>query len=298
MDRKTDKAFLQAIECLPPPLAARLSGLEKQGEAEELRLRAECPPSVKAAGEERALELPGVSAEALREILSRAARYSVHSYGESLKNGYVTLTGGHRLGVCGTAVVENGQVCGVRNISSLNLRIARQLPGLGAEIDLAGERGLRSTLLLSPPGFGKTTLLRELIRRISDDGQTVGVADERSEIAALNDGVPQFRIGRCTDVIEGCGKRQAALLLLKTMSPALLALDEITAPADVEAVALCAHCGVAVLASAHAADLQDLSMRGLYRRLLALRLFEQAVIIGMENGKRTYKTLRLEEGTC
>lgn len=298
MDRKTEKAFLQAIECLPPPLASRLAGLETQRTVEELRLRASSPPAIKTADGETLLEMPDVSSEALRDILSRAARYSVHSYGESLKNGYVTLTGGHRLGVCGTAVVENGQVCGVRNISSLNLRIARQLPEIGMDIALTGEHGLRSTLLLSPPGFGKTTLLRELIRRVSDGGQTVGVADERSEIAALSDGVPQFQIGRCTDVIEGCGKKQAALMLLKTMSPALLALDEITAPEDVDAVALCAHCGVAVLASAHAANLQDLSRRGLYRRLLALRLFAQAVVIGIENGKRTYKVLRLEEAIC
>ena len=298
MRGQTDAAFLQAAVCLPPKLSDAAAALDGQAEIEELRLRAGRPPWIKMAEGERPTALPVLTADELRETLSRAARYSVHSYAESLKNGFVTLAGGHRLGVCGTAVTENGVVTGVRGISSLNLRVARQIGGAGAEISLMRGGRPHSTLLLSPPGFGKTTLLRELIRRTSEMDVTVGVADERCEIAALCDGVPQFDLGPCTDVIEGCGKRDAALMLLKTMSPALLALDEITAPGDMEAVSLCAHCGVAVLASAHAASRQDLSRRALYRQLLELHLFEQMVVIGMENGIRTYKIEQWEGKIC
>lgn len=299
MEVKQDKAWLQAIGCLPPLRAAQLGALENQREVEELRLRAGRPPSVRRAGGERELELAAVTAQELREILSRAARYSVHSYAESLKHGYITLAGGHRLGICGTAAEENGQVIGVRGLSSVNLRIARQITDVAAQIaPWIGEDAPQSVLLLSPPGFGKTTLLREWVRLISDRGYTVAIADERSEVAALADGVPQFAVGRCTDVLENCTKKQAALMLLKTMSPALLAFDEITAPEDVEAVSLCAHCGTAVIASAHAADVDDLRQRPLYRALLELHVFGYAVVIERKDGRRNYRMERLEERTC
>ena len=155
----------------------------------------------------------------------------------------------------------------------------------------------QSVLLLSPPGFGKTTLLREWVRLVSDAGHAVAVADERGEIAALSDGAPQFAVGRCTDVLENCAKQQAALMLLKTMSPELIAFDEITAPEDVEAVSLCAHCGTAVLASAHAADVDDLCRRPLYRALLELHVFERAVVITREEGKRRYRMEKMEGST-
>ena len=299
MEIKQDKAWQQATSCLPPPRAAQLAALDRQGEVEELRLRAGQPPAAKTAEGEQPLDLRPVTAQELRETLSRAARYSVHSYAESLKNGFVTLGGGHRLGVCGTVAEENGQVVGVRGLASLNLRIARQFTGLAAQIaPWIGDGAPQSVLLLSPPGLGKTTLLREWVRLISDKGYTVAVADERSEIAALADGVPQFDVGRCTDVMEGCDKKQAALMLLKTMSPALLAFDEITAPADVEAVSLCAHCGTAVVASAHAANVDDLRQRPLYRALLELGVFGRAVVITRKGQERCYRMERLEEGTC
>jgi len=290
MEVKQDKAYQQALECLPLARAAQLKLLENQGEVEELRFRAGYPPSFRSAGMERELELSEISAEELREILSRASRYSVHSYTESLRHGFVTLEGGHRLGVCGTAASENGQVIGVRMLSSVNLRVARQIDGLGRHVEEWIDGGMpESVLLLSPPGCGKTTLLREWVRCVSERGYTVAVADERGEVAALRGGVPQFKVGRCTDVIEGCSKKHAALMLLKTMSPSLIALDEITAPEDVEAVSMCSNCGTAVIASAHAEDAESLMKRPLYRSLLELEVFERAVVIGLENGERTYR---------
>ena len=232
-------------------------------------------------------------------MLSRAAQYSVHSYTDSLRHGFLTLSGGHRLGICGTAAEEDGRVLGVRGLSSINLRIAHQAEDLQAQIARwIGTDEPQSTLLLSPPGYGKTTLLREWVRYFSDRGFTAAIADERSEIAALVDGVPQLAVGRCTDVMEGCSKWQAAVMLLKTMSPALLALDEITAPEDAKAVSLCTHCGTAVIACAHAAGLDDLRQRPIYRELLALGAFHQAVIIEKQDGQRVYRMERWEETKC
>ncbi len=296
MEVKQDKAYQQAIECLPPLRAAQLSAYSGQNEAEEIRLRAGYPPSVRNAKGEKELELAAVTSSELREILSRASRYSVHSYSESMKNGYVTLSGGHRLGICGTAAYENGQVIGIRGLSSVNLRIARQVPGLEKEAAELMEDGLlESVLLLSPPGYGKTTFLREWVKTVSDYGHTVAIADERSELAALKDGVPQFSVGRCTDVIEGCPKKQAVLMLLKTMSPELIALDEITSPEDAEAVALCSNCGAAVIASAHASNLEELGRRPLYRSILSLEVFKKAVAIEIADGRRSYRKLEIRD---
>lgn len=290
---------MQAIACLPEERAAALSRTAEQERIEELRLRCGEAPSVRIGGAERPLAMAPVTADELRETVGRAARYSVHSYAESMRQGFLPLEGGHRLGLCGTAVAENGSVTGVRRISSLNLRVARQIDALDDIITpYIGEGAPFSILVLAPPGCGKTTLVREWVRLVSDAGHTTAVADERGEIAGLAEGVPQFRIGRCTDILEGCTKKQAALMLLKTMSPALVAMDEITSPEDIEAVALCAHCGTAVLAAAHAAGLNDLRRRPLYRRLLSLGVFERVLTIEQKDGKRSYRMEKTEGTTC
>lgn len=299
MEVKRDRALRQALDCLPPARAAELLTLEPEQPVEEVRLRAGRPPSMRTALGEQETGFAPVTASELRETLSRAARYSVHSYAESMRHGFIPLEGGHRLGLCGTVAEENGQVIGVRGLSSVNLRVARQVDGLDDMLrPWVGAGAPDSVLLLAPPGFGKTTLLRAWVRLVSDGGYPVSVADERGEIAALADGVPQFDLGRCTDVLEGCAKSRAALMLLKTMSPALLAMDEVTAPEDLRAIAVCAHCGTAVLASAHAANVDDLRRRPLYRALLALGVFRRAVVIERQDGVRRYRMEELEGNGC
>lgn len=299
MEVKQDRALRQALDCLPHGRAAKLLALEPTLPVEEVRLRAGRPPSIRTALGERETGFAPVTVQELRETLSRAARYSVHSYAESMRHGFIPLAGGHRLGLCGTVAEENGQVVGVRGLSSVNLRVARQVDGLDDMLrPWVGTDAPGSVLLLAPPGFGKTTLLRAWVRLVSDGGYPVAVADERGEIAALADGVPQFDLGRCTDVLEGCAKSRAALMLLKTMSPALLAMDEVTAPEDLRAIAVCAHCGTAVLASAHAANVDDLRRRPLYRALLALGVFRRAVVIERQDGVRRYRMEGLEGDAC
>ncbi len=291
------KRFVQAVGCLP----ARLQNVVLHQNAdfstrcEELRLRAGQPIRAQMDGAERPLSELVVSAEDLRETVSRAARYSVHSFSDALAQGYLPLEGGHRLGVCGTAVLQSGVMTGIRVISSLNLRIARPQSGVADAIlpQLLDGSTVHSTLILSPPGFGKTTVLRDLIYQLSERGFRVGVADERGELAAMRDGVPQFPVGAQTDVLDGCSKAVGALLLLKTMSPSVIALDEVTAPADVDAIAFAGHCGVRILATAHAADLQDLSKRPLYQNLLSLAVFERVVCIRKTGHERHYEVQKL-----
>lgn len=200
------------------------------------------------------------------------------------------------MGLCGTPVLRDGQIHGLGRLSSAAIRVARQVTGAAAPVErelLDTEGKLCSTLILAPPGAGKTTLLRDLIRMTSQgEGmvpQRVAVADERGEVAALWNGVPQLDVGERTDVLEGCPKAQALMLLLRAMNPQVLAADEITAPEDVAALISAAGCGVKLLATAHGSGREDLSRRPLYRQLMEARVFERLLLIRTEKGHRSYR---------
>ncbi len=184
------------------------------------------------------------------------------------------------------------------HLSSVNLRIAREKPGVGKGLlpRLLEGRTMKNTLILSPPGNGKTTLLRDLIRQLSDGPQAlrVGLVDERGEVAALYHGVPQMNVGTRTDVIDGCLKSVGLLLLLRSMNPNVLAVDEITAPEDVDALTMAANCGVSLLATAHGGDRGDLERRPLYRRLLEQGIFRLLLRIELSGGQRIYRVEALE----
>jgi stage III sporulation protein AA len=173
-------------------------------------------PMVVLNGEELPLPADGpVSERELSLTLEVATRASTHTALEQLRQGYFTLRGGHRVGLCGTAVTEDGRVKSFRHLSSLNIRIAHVVSGCGEEVltRLRAGGSFPNTLILAPPGGGKTTLLRDLVRLLSNGGTRVGLADERGEVAALWEGVPQFDVGEHTDVLEGCPKAVGLMLL-------------------------------------------------------------------------------------
>ena len=289
------REFEQAAAVLPPELRQQALALpaQERERAEELRLR--CGWPMAAVFPEGEISLGGrkIVTQDLELLLEIASRASVHAVLAQLREGYLTIEGGHRLGLCGTAVLENGQMRNLRSLSSVSIRIARQHPGAALPL-LSGlmEGGrLCSTLIAAPPGMGKTTLLRDLVRCISDGDGTpplrVGLADERGEVAALYGGVPQLRVGRRTDVIEGCPKAQGAMLLLRAMNPQVLAMDEITAPEDVAALLTAAGCGAVLLATAHGEG-DELTRRPLYRTMLEERIFQRVVSIQRTEQGRSY----------
>jgi len=300
---ENEKGFGGAARLLPPELreaALALPG-SVRASAEELRLRAGAPPSVSSGGGETFFPTcRTVTKRDLDSVLDMATRASAYAARDSLRSGYVTARGGYRIGAAGTAAMSGGAVAGFAALSSLAIRIPREVTGIAEPLlqEISPEGGVRSTLIISPPGAGKTTLLRDMVRAVSDGGRhgaglRVSLADERGEVAALADGEPQMDVGRRTDVLEGCPKAAAVMMLLRTMNPQVVALDEITAPEDVAAVESAANCGVKLLATAHAEDMDDLRRRRMYMRLLDGAVFEYAVFIVRGPSGRSYTVRKL-----
>lgn len=288
----TEDGFDRAAGLLPEHLrgaAAALPAPMRQT-AEEFRLRRGRSPTLLAAGRERELGAEKVDERALLAVLELSSDASMHAAGDALRRGYLTARGGVRVGVCGAVAAEGG-VLGLREVSSLAIRIPRAVRGAAAEV--LPRLGSGGVLLLSPPGGGKTTLLRDLIRCLSDGGERVGVADERGELGGMWNGELQFDLGRSTDVISGAPKAEAAMMLLRGMNCGTIAMDEISLAADAAAVEQLTGCGVRVLATVHAASPSDLARRAPLRELLALGAFESAVTIRAEAGRRHYRVDRL-----
>lgn len=283
------KSFHTAAQLLPERLwRAAYSLTEQQREdCEEFRVRLGRPLAATVRGKTVLLGDGAVlpDREELDALLARATECSVHSYLEQLWQGYLTTRHGHRLGICGQYPQNENKL--LRGLSSVNIRVARQVRGIGKSLSLYGEQGFQSTLILAPPGAGKTTLLRELCRELSTRFR-VAVADERYEIAACAGGEPRFNVGQC-DVLSGGSKGETIPMLLRSMSPQILAVDEITRTEDCDGLLECVGCGCALLATAHGTEVADLCRRPAYRRLLEAGLFRQVILIERSDGERRYR---------
>jgi stage III sporulation protein AA len=293
----------RAFECLPPEIRRAAGSLTEENKAgiEEIRLRCGKPATAllgqteyiitregRLCGREGASRGIKVVPEHLVYTVEQAANGVIYGAQESIREGYITIPGGHRVGICGHAVTEKNRVTAIKQFSSVCVRIARAIAGIGTETAgiISGSGRILNTLIVSPPLGGKTTLLRDVIRELSARGSRIGIADERGELAGMFKGAPQFDVGPCTDVIDGCTKADGALMLLRGMSPDIIAMDEITAPEDVAAICKAANCGVSVLASAHAESLEELSRRKTYDPLFESGIFRIIGVLKNTGGER------------
>lgn len=245
-----------------------------------------------------------VQEEELKEMLESLSGYSLYAFEEELKAGYLTVPGGHRIGVAGKIVQENGRVSCIRNIAFLNIRLAHQVKGCADPVMdyLYQDDEVCHTLIISPPRCGKTTLLRDMIRQISNgygtvSGKTVGVVDERGELAGSYCGIPQNDLGIRTDVLEGCTKGNGMMMLLRSMAPQVLAVDELGSSADGEAVEQLFHCGCRLLATVHGKALEDLERIPLLRQMQKQRCFERYIVLDAQTNPGIVKEISDGNGT-
>lgn len=270
-------AWKELLSILPPRLRREVDSLGKEP-VQELRLRCGAPAELVLAGKSLWLA-ETATRDDLNFVINTASRYSPWA-ASTAAQGYITAPGGHRIGLCGEAVCRNGAVEGIREIHSLCIRVARDFPGIGKAA--TGLKG--SILILGAPGWGKTTLLRDLARQLSEK-EAVSVVDERGELFPEG-----FLRGKRMDVLTGCPKPPGIDMVLRTMGPSCIAVDEITAEGDCQALMQAANCGVRLLATAHAGSARDFRCRRVYRPLAEEGIFETLLILDRD---KAYKVERM-----
>ncbi len=274
-----------------------------QSRLEEIRLRVERPVVLRTHAGEWFLGEQGVSDREMQGyicqkrdiqvLINQVSGGALYSLEEELRSGFITIPGGHRLGFAGQAVLERGQLKTITHISAVNIRLARQVTGCAGPLLpylLTNDTVLpHNTLIVSPPQCGKTTLLRDIIRHLSSGpgGVQVGVVDERSEIAGCYRGVPQLNLGPRVDVLDRCPKAQGMILLVRSMSPQVVATDEIGRQEDAAAVMEMRNAGVKVITTVHGSNLAEIRMRPQLAPLISQQLFDRYIILSRSLGVGT-----------
>lgn len=301
--KESDSFATDISSCLPREIRHCMYGINLDG-ATEIRMRLGKPicihyndglfyPSKNA----RLTKLSSSGIKATREMIDKAIEIatnsSVYSVCEQIKNGYITVPGGHRIGITGTAVVKNDKITFIKDVSGLNYRLAHEVIGAADKVMpfIEDKQGIKNTLIISSPGVGKTTMLRDIVRQLSYKSYRVSVVDERSEIASLCNGYSAFDLGFSTDVLDGTDKAEGMLMMLRAMTPDVIVTDEIGSKADIEAIEKITNSGAGVIASIHGKNLEMIRRREDLKCLL--KLFDVFVTLGKSKGLGTVEEVNL-----
>ncbi len=263
-------------------------------EIEEIRLRVNKPIIIKANQEEYYINEKKLTVSKskgyvctendIKKTLDVMSNRSMYTIQEDLKKGFLTLSGGHRVGICGQTVVDKDRIFTMKNISSLNIRICKEVKGCSNEIfNKLFKENFGHTLIVSPPACGKTTLLRDLIRNISNTQLSVGVVDERNEISASYNSISNIDLGERTDVLLSCPKSEGMTMLLRSMSPKVIAVDEIGTYEDIKSIEMLLNAGVKVLATIHSRDIEELKSKKYIENMIKDKIFDNYIILSNKN---------------
>jgi stage III sporulation protein AA len=307
----------QIVKFFPQRLRSYFDALTEEDvkRLQEVRLRVNRPLNLLFADQDLFLGKTGlqgdpmkgamVSKEDLGQAILFLSNHSIYALDEELRQGFITIPGGHRVGFVGYGVIKEGELKQIKEFSGVNFRITRELRGCADPIMpyLLTEVGdLHHTMIISPPRCGKTTLLRDLIRQLSNgvrgfDGIKIGVVDERSELAGSFQGVPRHDLGIRTDVLDHCPKSSGMYLLIRSMSPQVIATDEIGSAHDVAAIQEAVNAGIRLITTVHGRDLQELEQRPILHELLHKRIFTRYVILSARSSPGTIEGIFDEDFT-
>ncbi|MBO9129699.1 stage III sporulation protein AA [Bacillus sp. 165] len=295
----------EILDVLPKEMGAIIQQIPSslKERMEEIRIRIHRPLECVISGKPQFLQYTATSEDGIY-LLNKLSQYSIYTMEEELKRGYVTLRGGHRVGLAGKVVTEGGMVKIIRDVASFNIRIAREKIGIADPLVryLYKERWL-NTMIIGPPQTGKTTLLRDFARIMSIGAEEeripsckVGIVDERSEIAGCLKGIPQYQLGTRVDILDACPKAEGMMMLIRSMSPDILIVDEIGRQEDSEAIIEAVNAGVQLFVTAHGYEYEDLFKRPSLKAIVELGIFERFVELSKTKGPGTVMNIKNKDG--
>lgn len=230
--------------------------------------------------------------EDLDYIVRKISNYSIYAFEEELKQGYITLSGGHRIGLCGACVVDQDKIKTIKDIGSINIRISKNIEGCANKVlkhIIYGENIL-NTIVISPPKCGKTTLIRDIAKNVSDGiseynfkGKNTCIIDERSEIAACYRGIPQMNVGLRTDILDNCPKSFGIMMAIRSMAPEVIVCDEIGTYEDMKSIVMALNCGVSIITTIHGNNIEDLFNRPVFKEVIDNKVFKRAIVLNNKN---------------
>lgn len=278
----------EVINILPEKIRQELYKVKNVDKLQEIRLRVN-RPLIFQIGEKEEITSYYTSAEDVKGLMQKISNYSIYAFQEQLKQGYITLKGGHRVGICGSFVLENNTIKTIKDVGSANIRISNEIIDCSKKVMpyVMNKNDVQNTIIISPPRCGKTTIIRDIARNLSYRGKKVCVIDERSEIAGCYLGVPQMTLGIRTDVLDNCPKSEGINMAIRTMSPQVIICDEIGTVKDVESILMALNSGVCIIATLHGYSIEDYFHRAVFKELVENKVFNVGIVLSANNGAGT-----------
>ncbi|MBU3180145.1 stage III sporulation protein AA [Clostridium psychrophilum] len=287
------------FEILPKIIRNKLEQVNNLQQLEEIRIKVNKPIFIHIGSKEEMWDYIATT-EDIKYIMQRISNYSIYAFEDEIRQGYITIKGGHRVGLCGICVIENNSIKTIKDISSINIRACKEIIGCADRVMpyITYNNSVYNTIIISPPKCGKTTLIRDISRQISQgnknrnfQGKNVSVIDERSEIAGSFKGVPQMDIGDRTDVLDNCPKSQGIMMAIRSMSPDVIVCDEIGTKKDMESVLMALNSGISLITTIHGFGIEDLYKRAVFKEIVDNYVFTRGIVLSNKKGIGTIERI-------
>ncbi|MCX0350297.1 stage III sporulation protein AA [Clostridium perfringens] len=282
----------EIFDVLPDKINSCLKDKSNLNKLQEIRVKVGKPLNIVLDNTETIFSYV-IRREDVKAIIQKISNYSLYAFEEDIRQGYITIQGGHRVGLAGQCVIEDNSIKTIRNITSLNIRVCREIVGCSNSLmnSLVENNRVNNTLIISPPKCGKTTLLRDITRNISNGISQIGlkgkrtvVIDERSEIAACYNGIPQMNVGMRTDVYDNCIKSEGMMMAVRGLSPEVIICDEIGTYKDMEGLMMAYNSGVSIIATLHGRNVEELYRRPVFREIVENNIINKVVVLSGKKG--------------